>query len=771
MNQNPQNPYTRFDEEEEINIQEIFRIILQGKWIIVLSFILVIAATAWYTFTTDPIYESSTLLLIENSGDAAAGMFDLMSPFGSNQMKVNNELEIVKSRKLAERTIAALKKSHAQDSLFVLGGRKKDQEDKSPLQKFTQWLLLLGNQGDSTERVPSEAEINRDLATDLQESINISTIRETQAIRITYQSKSAAEAALVVNVMAEQYYDLDLERSRGAMGEVKDFLKTQLTTIESNLKTSEDTLQAYQQRQGVVNLDVASQELITKLSDFESVYNTAEAEKQVILKQLKYLEDQLSVKEKELLKSVIQTSNPLILNLQFKIADLESKIVQVETQGYDEKSSQYKEFSDQIKIYKKRLNTETQRLLNSGYVPGPDDPMGVNQDMLKDIVRLQTEQISNDAKVLEYKRLVDFYNGELEKLPVKVIAYARLERDRQVNEKLYLMMKQRFEESRITEASQIGNVYVVDEAVPAKFPIKPKKKMNILLGGFLGLGLGIGIIFIREFLDNTIKSKEDVQKAGFPVMAMVPSMDTESLRKKAAEKSGDEFVTNFQSRLIVNLDSKSPVSEAYRTLRTNIELSRVEDRIRSVVVTSCGPGEGKSTTIANLALAYAQMDYKTVLIDTDLRKPVVHKLFKINRVPGLVDAVMGRVSLDDIIYKTEFDNLYIIPSGNIPPNPSETLGSNKMRELHQGLLERFDRIFYDAPPVIAVTDSTVVGTFVDSMLFVVSSGHTYKELLNYAKGLVDQSKTPLLGAVVNNVNPNNMTGSYYYYHKYYHYKY
>ncbi|MCK5687431.1 polysaccharide biosynthesis tyrosine autokinase [bacterium] len=771
MNQISQNSYNRMDEEEEINIQEIFRIVFQGKWIIILSFILVVLVTGWYTFTTDPVYESSTLVLIENSGAAATGMFDLMSPFGSNQMQVNNELEIVKSRTLAIKTLNALKRDYAQDSLLVLGGTQADKEKTNPIQALKQWVLLLGSQADTSEYIPSEAEEMRDWATSLQQNISISTIRETQAIRITYQSKSAVEAALVVNTMIHEYYNLDLDRSRGAMGEVKDFLSSQLVKIEKSLRESEDSLQAYQQREGVVNLDVASQELLTTLSDFESVYYTAVAEKQVILKQLDYLKEQLSAKEKELLNSVIQTSNPLILNLQYQIALIEADIVKAESQGFNENSEQYKEYANKVIIYKKRLNAETQKLLNYGYIPGPDDPMGVNQSLLKDIVRLQTEQISTDAKVLEYDRLVKFYNGELEKLPLKIISFARLERERQVNEKLYLLMKQRFEESRITEASQIGSVYVIDPAIPGKYPIKPKKKMNVLLGGFLGLGLGIGIIFIREFLDNTIKSKEDVQKAGFSVLAMVPSMDTDSLRKKAAQKTGDEFVSNFQSRLIVNLDSKSPVSESYRSLRTNIELSRIDDKIKSIVVTSSGPGEGKSTTIANLALAYAQMDYKTVLIDADLRKPVIHKLFKINRVPGLVDAVMGRANMDEIIYETDIKNLYIIPSGNIPPNPSETLGSKKMKEVYKEIQNQFDRIFFDAPPIIAVTDSTVVGTYTDAMLFVVNSGHTYKELLQHSKSLIEQTYTDAMLFVVNNVNPNNMTGSYYYYHKYYHYKY
>ncbi|MCK5519663.1 MAG: hypothetical protein KAI81_01000, partial [Candidatus Marinimicrobia bacterium] len=210
MNQIPQNSHNRFDEEEEINIQEIFRIMFQGKWIIIFSFILVVFVTGWYTFTTDPVYESSTLLLIENAGDAATGMFDIMSPFGSNQMQVNNELEIVKSRTLAIKTLMALKRDYAQDSLFVLGGTKADQNKVSPVQAIKQWILLLGNKVEESEIVLSEEEEIRDLATGLQESVSISTIRETQAIRITYQSKSAKEAALIINTMTNEYYNLDL---------------------------------------------------------------------------------------------------------------------------------------------------------------------------------------------------------------------------------------------------------------------------------------------------------------------------------------------------------------------------------------------------------------------------------------------------------------------------------------------------------------------------------------------------------------------------------
>jgi capsular exopolysaccharide synthesis family protein len=777
MTQLQPQPYRPFDDEEEINIQEIIRIILQGKWIIIFSFIIVVAVTTWYTFTTPPVYEASTLLLIEKTGSSAAtGIFE-MSPFGANQMKVNNELEILKSRTIAERTIRSLHEKYAQDSLFVLGGRVADKKKTINWTKMIkEWILTLGNQPvDIEEEDPSFDEKIRAMAENFQQNVTVSTIRETQAIRVTVQNRSPFEAALVTNTLAKEYYDMDLERSRGAMGEVTNFLEEQLVDVEKKLAASEDTLQSYQQVEGVVNLDENSRELINKLSDFESILYTAEAEKQINKKQLDYLTEKLGVKEKELLTSLIQTANPLILQLQMRIASLESDLVELVNTGYTESSVQYQEINRQLESFKTRLNSETQRLIDFGYIPGPNDPMAVNQTLLQDIVRLQTEAISLEAKTKEYQRLVDFYDREIDKLPRKIISFARLERDRQVNEKIYLLMKQRYEESRITEASQIGNVHVIDKAVPPKYPIKPKKKMNLLLGGFLGLGLGVGIIFIREFMDNTVKSKEDLVKLGFTVLGLVPQMDKKEVRRKAARKMAqqgqDGDASQFQNRLIINIDPKSPISEAYRTLRTNVELSRPDGTVKSMVITSSGPGEGKSTTIANLTLAYAQLGYKTILCDADLRKPVMHKLFGIKRVPGLVDLVLERATLEEVIHPSDIENLYLLPAGNLPPNPSELLGSKRMKEVLAELKERFEKIFFDAPPVIAVTDATVLGASMDGMIFVVNSGNTFKELVSHSKSLMDQSKMPLLGCVVNNVSPNNMSGSYYYYHKYYHYKY
>lgn len=764
--------HTLYNEEEEINIKEIFQILLKGKWIIILSFIIITALTTWYTFNQTPIYEASTQILIGAAGKKTTAIFDMMTPLGNTQMEINNEVEILKSRTLAENTIRNLMDNYPAESLFILG--KGSEEDvESIFNRVKKWILLLGHKPDDEELtlISTREDTIRSIAYNLQNIITITPERNTQTIRISIKSPDSKEAALIANTFAYEYFKQDLERSRGAMSEVKTFIESQLEQVERRLKMSEDSLRAFQQREGVVNLDEASINLLDRLSDFESQYYSAIAELEINNQQLDHLTKELSVKEKELLDNFVQTANPLILELQSKIAILEAKLVETMARGTSEDAHVIRVTKAQMDEMKKRLNEETRRLVSMGYIPGPNDPLSINQNMLEDVIKLRVSQILYQSKANEFKKLVDHYNKELEKLPEVIITFVRLERERVVNENIYMLMKNKYEESRITEASQISNVYVIDQSVPPKFPVSPKKKLNVLLGGFLGLGFGIGLIFLKEFMDNTVKTKEDLIKKGITTLAVIPEIDEIKTKQKARRASGSD-ISQYQSRLITHFDPKSPVSEAYRSMRTNIELSGTDRPVKSVVITSAGPGEGKSTTIANLAIAFAQLDQKTLLVDTDMRRPVLQKVFKVPRVPGVADIIIGTNTIEECIHKTSLDNLFILPAGNLPPNPSEMLGSRKMQDLYNDLVKEYDKIFFDAPPIIAVTDASLLSKMSDGLVIVIKSGHTHNEALEQVQNIVQQIKLPMLGAVVNAITPKHMKGgSYYYYYRYMNYQY
>lgn len=380
-------------------------------------------------------------------------------------------------------------------------------------------------------------------------------------------------------------------------------------------------------------------------------------------------------------------------------------------------------------------------------------------------------------KVLALKKIVDEYNQELEKIPERSLKLARLERAARLDEKITLMMKEKFEESRITEVGQLGGVRIIDPAKPDYIPIQPKKKMNILLGVIMGLGLGIGVTFVLEYFDNSVRSVEDIEKSGMPILGSIPIIKLEETNKRF-DKNGRQHVSDKLStheaktiagRLITHFAPKSPISEAYRSLRTSIQYARADTPLKSIVVTSPGPQEGKSTTVANLAITIAQMGTKTLLVDTDLRRPVLHSIFNLSRSKGISNYLVGKTELEEVVFKTDIDNLYLMPCGTLPPNPSELLGSKAMKKCVSELKEQFDIILFDSPPIMAVTDAAVLSSEVDGVILVVKAGQTDRNAVIRSYEILRNIPNRILGALLNVVNVEGVYGSYYYY--YYHYYY
>ncbi|MFO7841838.1 MAG: polysaccharide biosynthesis tyrosine autokinase [Fidelibacterota bacterium] len=292
--------------------------------------------------------------------------------------------------------------------------------------------------------------------------------------------------------------------------------------------------------------------------------------------------------------------------------------------------------------------------------------------------------------------------------------------------------------------------------------------MNILLGFIFGLAAGVGIILLREFMDNSIRSKEDLERLGLTVLGIIPSMSIDRT-KKVLDKKYSTY-DDFRNRLISHFKPRSPISESFRSLRTNLELSVPSDKpVSSLVVTSAGAAEGKSTVIANLAIAYAQFGMKVLLVDGDMRKPAIYKMFSTPKKPGLANMITKRSKLDESIYKTEIDNLYVMPAGSLPPNPSELLGSKAMKELFAQLRKQFDKIFFDAPPLMAVTDAALLGSITDGVLLVARAGEAQKEVIIHLQQEMKNTKIKIAGTVLNDVNPKNTSSGYYYYYQRYYF--
>lgn len=336
------------------------------------------------------------------------------------------------------------------------------------------------------------------------------------------------------------------------------------------------------------------------------------------------------------------------------------------------------------------------------------------------------------------------------------LTLARLEEAQTQYESSYAGLLQNYETLRLAEAQSVDSISVVEPAVLPDTHIRPRTLNNTLLAAIAGAMLALGVVFLIEYLDDRVRSPEELSAIlGAPwlgVIAAMPDVD---------EKTFDG------RRLITHLQPRHPISESFRTLRTNLQFSSVDTGLHTLVITSAGPGEGKTTLAANLAVVMAQAGRRVVLVDADLRRPVQHKLFEMRRSPGLADALLSEgLEPLDYLQPTLLPNLHILTCGHEVPNPAELLGSRRMQELAQRLQEAADLVIFDSPPVLAVTDAQVLGRIAQGVLLVVDANRTTRNLVIRAGEALRQVQVPLLGAVVNRLSTSSR-GYYYYYHAYY----
>ena len=312
----------------------------------------------------------------------------------------------------------------------------------------------------------------------------------------------------------------------------------------------------------------------------------------------------------------------------------------------------------------------------------------------------------------------------------------------------------------------------ITDKIPSNKPIKPDKTLNFIIGIILGLGAGVCLVVIIEYFDNTIKSVEQIERRGLSILAIIPSIGIDSKKKKTRKYIKDnKNIEKLQRRLITHEDPKSPISEAYRSLRTSLMYTKKNSECNLVLVSSAGPGEGKTTTITNLAITYANLNKKTLLVDSDLRKPVLHQMFKnLPKDKGLTNFLTNsEKNINNIIISTSVENLSIVTSGITPPNPSEMLSSSLMKEFINAIKKDFDIILFDTPPLVAVTDASVITKFADKFLLVIRASVTEKGALERALVNISNIGCKIDGVVFNGVDESNTYGGGYYYNYYQYY--
>jgi capsular exopolysaccharide synthesis family protein len=698
-------------------LKDYLAILTRRRWIIGISFLTVMISTAFYVYRMEDVYESYSTLVIE---EKHAVINELDNP---NSLSLSFYEGILNSRSYVEMVLDSI-------GLDVF---------KQTFPKMTRDQALVY----------------------LQSSLTLRKTSFTSFFRFTARGGSREltylMASIGTSIFKRRCQDVASEESRRGMAEIEN----QLQLIRKNLETAEQEYRTFCDKTGQVQEGTTPE-----LKSLQEANATSLAQLGVKEADLDAEKKQLAMLEARIAPAAEQQS-PEFLKLRAQLRDLEREKVRLENlgvklAGVSTLDRQIQELETQLLDYKQAPTATTKAV----------DPTMLRQwqELRKSVVTKESELDLFKHRLESYRKAIQTYKKGNPNILSESLELLRLKRSKEVYENTYNILLEKAEEERIKSASRGAGVNIVDVATLALHPVPKNESRFYVLGLVIGLGLGLGLAFFVEFNDTTLKSNEDIEKhLTLPVLGTIPHIAQKNGIAPKQQKPG-QVASNDPHRLFNFEGDDSVITESYRSLRTNISFVSPDKALNIVLITSAGPGEGKSLTASNLAMAYAQMGKKTLLVDTDLRRPVLHRIFGVEREPGFSDLFIGETpDYGKIIKKTPKDNLFLITAGIFTPNPAELLGSNKMEKLIDHFRHQFDMVFFDTPPIVAVTDSTLLGTKMDGLLLVIKSHHTDRDIALWAVNTLRKVGVRILGSVFNDIDLTQRYSSYGYYKYYYHY--
>ena len=771
----------RFD-EESTSPRDVWNSVQRNKWLILLCIVLVVGGVGVFTQLVTPIYQAQVSILIDDKSGPTkpVGMnADLL--FGPTG-QINTQVEVLKSRKLAgdvaralnlqldvivpQRTPrAALLTDIAVDTLaaprnwilskasgdtFVVRVLETQKEighatAGTPFAKDSVTFTL-------TDAAMAKPEIRirvlafRSAVERERKALTVKRLnREANIVVLRAQGSDPRIARDIANYSAQRYITLRTVVQTTEARSTAKFLRHQLDTLAVQLAEAENRLKVFRESNQVVSLEAEAQSDVARLATLRAQRDEIETQRQDLSHSLAEIRDAVAV---------AKPGDPSPYRRLLASPTLASNAAQVQN------------FASLVHYDDLRADLMLRRTAEDPEMVGVTQHLKDIEERIGSFAATYLEGLDRQAASLNV--ILNRFGKSVEKIPSKEIEFARLRRQPKVLEDIYVAMQQRLKETEIAEAVEDPSVRIVDEAILPELPIKPQKQLNLAIGMFFGVILGLSAGFLRDRLDQAVHTREDVQlSTGVPVLGFIPSIQTDGTRafswlpRRRRRKTpgvdrplGTALASMRDPRLVTHIDPRDPVSEAYRGMRTNIMFARPDQPARSLVFTSPMPGDGKTTSVANLAVILAESNLKVLLVDADLRRGVLHEVFGLNREPGLSNVLLNPADLDNTIRRVEFGThgFDFLPTGPIPPNPVGLLASTRFKELLTRFHAQYDMVIFDSPPLNLVTDAAVLGSQVDGVLLVARAGVTTAAALEFAMEQLRNVRAPTLGTVLNDID-------------------
>jgi capsular exopolysaccharide synthesis family protein len=752
--------------EDKVQLREVWRIIRRRKWMIASIALIATTLVSIEMYRTRSVFEAATLVevgkekAVLNRPDTMVYQDDF-DPF--YQINIKTKILILRSQALME-DVVVRHKLYNEPALLNPGGKKTITEALQLIAAKVTGKNFDEPDVEKVKLVPMEnfqytgsvedSEKLRPYVGTVQGGLDIQPIKDTRAIRISFTHTDPMMAKIVADAVTDSFLKKNFENKTEKFEQIAGWLETSKRELQAKVERAEEALATYTRDHQIFSTDGKATLTTDKLTRLHEQSLKAESDR--MIKQ-SLLEEVKTGRVKEVPAAFLANNSGSVVDLQKQLAELESKKAILDTK-YGPDYPDVKEANQKIEAIKNQLTASSKSLEQS--------------------IQIEYDRAVREEKAI--KESLERAKGEAVQQNQDSIQYNILKSDVDTNKKLYQDFLDKSNQAKLQVAEQENNIRIIQGASLPGAPSAPNRYRSILSGLIVSLIGGIGLAFLLEYLDNTIKTVEDVMRyTQLPALSVIPSLLAPSSRLSLVKKKGKspakgklqtvstENGLAVPSTQLTALDTRSSSAEAYRVLRTSVLLSTAGQPPKLMLVTSGQPGEGKTTTTANTAISLAQLGASVLIIDCDLRRPSVHKLFGLQHNQGLSTYLSRKTDIDTLIQKTSVPNVSVLPSGSIPPNPAELISSDRMRDMLQMLAERYDHVLVDSPPLINVTDSVILSTMVEGVILVVQANKTSREVVRRTRQELATVGAKVFGVVLNNVDLRRDGYTDYYYYRYY----